>query len=195
MKLVIAIFALFAAYSQQSAALGPLDKESILITSTPPGAAVKWNRQEICITPCNYRVGEYAFNGRKSSLFSKRLVQPVILHADLDGYQPKDLMITSQPRVWTSLNRRNQFVFYVIERQIFDFQLDKIAAKPKALTNADVVNLWNGGLGEGVIIDKINSNATDFSLEIDDLLKLRQIGIPDDVIQAMVKQSAPEKLK
>jgi hypothetical protein len=186
MKLVITFMLAVAAAS----AVTLPDKDSLLIRSTPTGATVVWNRQEICTTPCLYKLGDYAFNVRKSTLFSKRLVQPVVLHIALDGYQAKDLVIT-QPWTWRSFNGQNAFTYYTVVGQIFDFALDKISAHPTLLSNADVVELWNGGFGEDLIIDKINSGATGFSLETADMLALKQAGVADVIIQAMLHKSTP----
>jgi hypothetical protein len=167
------------------------DKDSIVITSNPSGATVTMNRKVICVTPCSYKLGEYAFNARKLTMFSKRLMQPLTLHVALDGFAAKDAIIT-QPRLWVSMNRRNSFTYFIIPGQSFSFMLDKATNQAKAVTNADIVSLWTAGLGDAVIVEKINGTATDFQLEIGDLAALHQAGISDAVIQAMVhKSSAP----
>jgi PEGA domain len=42
-------------------------RDTITITTTPPGATVEWNRKIVGVTPLTFKVGEYAFNARKSS--------------------------------------------------------------------------------------------------------------------------------
>src|SRR5665213_1912279 len=91
---------LFLAASALMALGGEKASDSVTITTTPPGATVEWNRKRIGVTPLTYTVGEYAFNARKVSLFSKRLSQPVVLHVSLDGFIPKDVVITNG-RIWT----------------------------------------------------------------------------------------------
>ena len=56
-----------------------------------------------------------------------------------------------------------------------------------ALTNEDVVRLANAGIGDAVIVAKIETSATAFDTSVDALLALSEAGIGDDVIAAMVK--------
>jgi hypothetical protein len=172
------------------AGLGFAEKasDSVTITTTPPGATVSWNRRVIGVTPLTYKVGEYAFNARKISLYSKRLSQPVNLHVALEGFQNLDVTIT-KPYLWRSFNGKTAFQYFIIELQNFDFKLDKVSAAPKVLTNADVMELWSAEFGEALIIDKINGSATAFKLEISDMLELRKAGVSDAVIQAMMQKS------
>ena len=160
-----------------------------MITTTPPGATVEWNRKVIGVTPLTYKVGEYAFNAHKSSLLSKRLDQPVNLHVTLQGFNAVDVTITGQPLVWTSLNGKNSFTYYVIGRQDFNFKLDKVSIAPKTMTNSDIVDLHTAGFGDNLIIDKINTTATAFKLEVSDMVELHKAGISDAVLQAMIKKS------
>ena len=162
--------------------------DAITITSTPPGATVEWNRKVIGVTPLTYTVGEYAFNGRKMTVFSKRLSQPVLLHVSLDGFISKDETIT-EPRIWSSLNGRNRFAFFVINFQHFDYRLDKVSAAPKVLTNADIIELCRVGFGDDLLIEKIGASATAFTLEVGDLLTLRKAGVSDNVMQTMIHKS------
>ena len=61
-----------------------------------------------------------------------------------------------------------------------------------SLTNEDVVRLANAGIGDAVIVAKIEASATAFDTSVDALLALSEAGIADDVIAAMVKAgSAP----
>lgn len=179
MKTLIALFVLTVSVFAEKA------NDSVTITSTPPGATVSWNRKVIGVTPLIYKVGEYAFNARKTSAFSKRLDQPVILHVALDGFQSKDINITKE-MVWRSFNRQNAFTYYIIEIQNWDFKLDKIGAAPAVLTNNDIIQLWDAGFGDSLIIEKINGTATSFKLEIPDMVELRKAGVSDNVIQAML---------
>jgi hypothetical protein len=164
--------------------------DEVTITSTPPGATVSWNRKVIGVTPLTYKVDEYAFNAKKSSVFSKHLAGPVMLHVALEGFQSKDVNITKE-LVWHSLNGRNHFTYFIIEIQNFAFNLDRISSAPKALTNADVIDLTAAGIGEQIIIDKINGAASAFTLETTDLIALKKAGVSDAVVQAMMHKNAP----
>jgi hypothetical protein len=164
--------------------------DTVTITSTPPGATVSWNRQVIGVTPLTYKVGEYAFNAKKSSAFSKHLAAPVALHIALDGFQSKDVIITKELQ-WNSFNGKNHYTYFIIELQNFDFKLDKISVASKALTNADIIDLTAAGIGEQIIIDKITAAASAFSLETKDLIELKRAGVSDAVVQAMMHKNAP----
>ncbi len=166
------------------------ETDVLRVTTTPPGATVEWNRKVIGVTPLKHKVGEYAFNARKFTLFSKRLSQPVMLRIMMPGFVTKEATI-SKPMTWASLDGRNQFTFHVIPFQDFDFRLDKVGDPPKVMSNSDVVQLWSAGFGEALIVDKINTSATSFALELGDMVKLRDSGVPDGVIQAMMKKSTP----
>ena len=171
------------------AAFGQKANDTVTITTTPPGATVEWNRKIIGVTPLTQKVGEYAFNAHKSSLLSKRLDQPVNLHITLPGFNAVNVTITGDPLTWTSLNKKNSFTYYVIGLQDFNYKLDKVSAAAKTMTNSDVVDLHAAGFGDDLIIDKINTTATAFRLEVSDMVELRKAGVSDAVIQAMMKKS------
>jgi hypothetical protein len=54
------------------------------------------------------------------------------------------------------------------------------------LTNADVLKMKDAGLGDQLIVDKINSAPAKYDLNTDDLLALKKAGVSDAVIQAMI---------
>jgi hypothetical protein len=164
---------------------GEKPNDTVTITSLPVGATVEWNRKIVGTTPLPIKVGEYAFNERKSSLFSKRLEQPVVVRVSKEGYIPKEVTITKE-MLWHSLNGQNRFTFYVITSNGFEVDLDKISAVKAALTNADVIKLRDAGLGDDLIIDKINNSPSAFHLELDDIVELHNAGISDAIIQAMM---------
>ena len=147
----------------------------LTVTSVPEGATVEWNRKVIGITPLNYPVGEYAFNARKSTIFSKRLLQPVVLRVSKEGYVSKQATITSA-WTWRSLNGKLAGTFYTITSNSFQIDLHKIAAVRAPLTNADVVKLKIAGFGDDLILDKIATNPAAFHLEFDDMVELRKSG-------------------
>jgi hypothetical protein len=159
--------------------------DTLAITSLLDGAQVEWNRKVIGTTPLTYKVGEYAFNAKKTSLFSKRLSAPVVLRVSKEGYTAKDITITKE-MLWQSLNGQNRFIFHIITSNSFQIDLDKISAVHAALTNDDVVKLKAAGFGDDLIIDKINNNPAAFKLELDDLVELHKAGISDAIIQAMM---------
>ena len=166
-------------------AAGTKANDTLTITSIPPGAQVEWNRKLIGNTPLVYKVGEYAFNAKKASLFSKRLSAPVVIRVSKDGYVSREVTITKE-MIWHSLNGQNHFIFHIITSNTFEINLDKISVKPAATTNADIIKLKEAGFGDDLIIDKINTTPSAINLEFDDLVTLRKAGISDAVIQAMM---------
>lgn len=177
-----------------TATFGQKANDAVTIATTPPGAMVEWNRKVIGVTPLTYQVGEYAFNAHKSSLLSKHLDQPVNLHITIPGFNAVDVTITGQPMVWVSTNGKNSYRYYVIDRQDFNFKMDKMSVAPKTLSNSDVIDLSKAGFGADVIIEKINLTATAFKLEVSDMVELRKAGVSDAVIQAMIKRVQPHSL-
>jgi hypothetical protein len=63
-----------------------------------------------------------------------------------------------------------------------------VAAQSKPVTNADVIALAKAGMGEDVILAKINSSATDFKTDVADLKALKSAGLSDNVISTMVRR-------
>lgn len=61
----------------------------------------------------------------------------------------------------------------------------------EALTNDGVIGMVKAGLSEGVIIQKIRASQRKFDTSTEGLIKLKSVGVPDKVIEAMVIGSAP----
>jgi len=57
----------------------------------------------------------------------------------------------------------------------------------KPMTNEDVLTLKKAGFGDDFIITKIKASASGFSLDTTDLVKLKQDGLSENVIGAMVQ--------
>src|SRR5262245_12440293 len=65
-------------------------------------------------------------------------------------------------------------------------------AEENPLTNQDVVKLASLGLGDEVVIAKVNqAKAVDFKLDTDSLVALKQSGVSPAVIEAMLKRASP----
>jgi hypothetical protein len=65
------------------------------------------------------------------------------------------------------------------------------ASAQEVLTNQAVIEMVRAGLSEAVIIAKIRSTQTKFDLQTDALVKLKQAGITDKVLETMVSGGAP----
>ena len=64
------------------------------------------------------------------------------------------------------------------------------AAQPAAeapMTNEEVIMLTQAGLSPSIIIGKIRSGRTDFNLSTDSLIKLKQAGVTDEIVGAMLE--------
>jgi hypothetical protein len=64
------------------------------------------------------------------------------------------------------------------------------SAAAEAITNDSIIALTKAGLSEGLIIDKVNSEACNYDVTTDKLISLRQSGVADAVIGAMVRRCA-----
>lgn len=71
------------------------------------------------------------------------------------------------------------------------------AESAEELSNASVVELKQLGLGDNLIIEKINASKCNFDLTINGLKDLKTRNVPDSVISAMLaaSKSAPTSLK
>lgn len=63
-------------------------------------------------------------------------------------------------------------------------------ALAETLTNDTIVTLAKAGLSEGLIIDKINSEACSYDVNTDKIISLKQSGLTDSIIGAMVRRCA-----
>jgi hypothetical protein len=62
------------------------------------------------------------------------------------------------------------------------------------LKNDDIVKMANSKLADNVILTKISSSHVDFKIDTDDIIKLKENGVSDAVIDAMIsKQTSNEK--
>jgi len=61
------------------------------------------------------------------------------------------------------------------------------------LTNSDIIKLAKAKLPDSVIIAKIKSSSCDFDTSTDALIKLKQAGVSDSVLQAMVEAPPPKQ--
>jgi hypothetical protein len=63
------------------------------------------------------------------------------------------------------------------------------------LSNIDIIKLKEVGLGDQLIIDKIESSPANYKLDTDDMIELKKAGLSDGVIGAMLgaskRRSAP----
>ena len=61
------------------------------------------------------------------------------------------------------------------------------SAQDETMTNDEVISLTKAGLAGSIVIGKIRTSKTNFDLSTDALIKLKQAGVGDDVVAAMLE--------
>jgi hypothetical protein len=62
-----------------------------------------------------------------------------------------------------------------------------VVAQDEVMTNDEVISLTKAGLASSVIVGKIRTSKTNFDLSTDALIKLKQAGVTDDTVTAMLE--------
>lgn len=75
------------------------------------------------------------------------------------------------------------------QNRIYDQQQQIQAYQQRAVRLNDVISMSQSGLGEGVIINHVQTNGMDRKLEVNDIIYLHQQGVSERIITAM--QNAP----
>jgi hypothetical protein len=57
------------------------------------------------------------------------------------------------------------------------------------LTNADIVQMQKAGLSEEIVLSKIAGSPANFNIGTQDLIRLKEAGVSDNIINAMVQKS------
>lgn len=71
------------------------------------------------------------------------------------------------------------------------FVLAQELASNEVITNDKVITMVQAGLPASVIINKIRNSKTSFDMSTDQLIRLKQARVPDDVLNTMINPSAP----
>ena len=100
--------------------------DTVTITSEPSGARVEANGKFIGTTPFEWRIGNWAFNPHKHTVFSKHLQDPVLITVIKEGFVPKTVTLTGPSRQWNSLNGANHYTYYLIQSSEYRLKLDKV---------------------------------------------------------------------
>jgi len=67
---------------------------------------------------------------------------------------------------------------------------DRSATPGGLLTNVDIVQMQKAGLSEEIILSKIATSTTNFNTGTQELIQLKESGVNDTIINAMVQKSA-----
>lgn len=79
-------------------------------------------------------------------------------------------------------------VFVIVIALVVTFgSLNSVIAQDEVMTNDEVISLTKAGLAGSVIIGKIRTSKSNFDMSTDALIKLKQSGVPDDVVAAMLE--------
>ena len=70
-----------------------------------------------------------------------------------------------------------------------DSTADRRAAPDAVLVNADIVQMQKAGLSEAIILSKIGTSTTNFNTGTQDLIRLKEAGVNDNIINAIVQKS------
>jgi hypothetical protein len=70
-----------------------------------------------------------------------------------------------------------------------DSATDRSADSAPVLTNADIVQMQKAGLSEAIILSKIGTSTTRFTTDTRDLIQLKEAGVNDNIIHAMVQKT------
>jgi len=70
-----------------------------------------------------------------------------------------------------------------------DSAADRSAAPDAVLTNADIVQMQKARLSEEIILSKIGTSTSNFNTGTQDLIRLKEAGVNDNIINAMVQKS------
>jgi hypothetical protein len=183
MRQLIRILLLSATAISLCIAAGDDEEKSLKVDSVPSGAHVLINGRERGQTPFAMKMGRWAFDTRKSTIFSKHLSEPLVLEISLEGYRTESLRVTRGPFVWRSLNGQNAYSYWVVNSPSYVVRLRPVT---RVLTNADVVQLLKSGLSEALVIDKLQTSACEFKTDPEDLTALQASNVPEVVIAAML---------
>jgi hypothetical protein len=160
------------------------DEEKVLtIASEPPGAHVIINGRDRGATPLAIKVGHWAFDTRKSTAFSKHLGEPWTMEISKDGYRTESIEMTRGPLTWHSLNGKNSYQYWVLNSPSYNV---KLRPATRALTNDDIISLVKSGLGEQLVLEKIQTSPCEFRTDPEDLKALHESGLSDPIIAAMM---------
>jgi hypothetical protein len=160
------------------------DEEKVLtITSEPSGAHIIINGRDRGTTPLQIKVGHWAFDPKKSTAFSKHLGEAWTMQVSKDGYRTESIEMTRGPLTWHSINGRNSYEYWVLNSPAYNV---KLRPATRALTNDDVISLAKSGLGEELILEKIQTSTCEFRTDPEDIKALHENGLSDTIIAAMM---------
>jgi hypothetical protein len=70
-----------------------------------------------------------------------------------------------------------------------------VFAQDETMTNEEVISLAKAGLNETIIVNKIKTSKSSFDLSTDGLIKLKQAGVSDNIVTAMLEAKSGKSLQ
>jgi hypothetical protein len=131
----------------------------------------------------------------QSAAFNQGVLALSQRHSDLQGYLPEILRMSSIFAPGTSPDFTGDKYLeglYVIAKYA-SFSMAKRTTAGKPLTNADILAMAQAGLEDSVLVAKIRASPAAYTLEPEDLIRLRQSHLSSDVITAMVEASRQDR--
>jgi hypothetical protein len=83
-----------------------------------------------------------------------------------------------------------RITFFMVAMLAITIGLSSAARAQETMTNDEVISLTKAGLAGSVIIGKIRTSKTSFDMSTDALIKLKQNGVGDDVVTAMLESKS-----
>ena len=82
---------------------------------------------------------------------------------------------------------RSKVIVLAVALMVAIGTVNAVDAQDEVMTNDEVISLTKAGLAGSVIIGKIRTSKSNFDMSTDALIKLKQSGVPDDVVGAMLE--------
>src|SRR6185436_17286635 len=83
---------------------------------------------------------------------------------------------------------KQRFIFSSLLAAVFCLALyTNVNSQNDVMTNDEVISLTKAGLSQAIIIGKIRTGKSNFDLSTHSLIKLKQSGVSDDVVSAMLE--------
>ena len=80
-----------------------------------------------------------------------------------------------------------RITFFMVAILAVTIGVSTVARAQETMTNEEVISLTKAGLAGSVIIGKIRTSKSNFDMSTDALIKLKQSGVGDDVVAAMLE--------
>ena len=121
-----------------------------------------------------------------------RIVKSSSYTTTSDGLLRESLNVTTDPTYSYITTYKSKFQNDKEADQEKSAQAKSESTPKRLLTNKDIIQLVKTGLSEDIIVSLIRKSATKFDLTPEALIKLKQEGVGDLIIKAMIESSSVE---